>query len=149
MSTPSVFYVATLFTGNHLALGCVGTALRKRGVPRGGLPTEGDPPSAPLSPHSGLDSPLCLELPRFGRDDGRTRDRSVDHSTINRWVLKYASELDLRIRPHRRFTNDSWQVMKRISRRSVGGGIFLTSRSSLSKGNGSISIRQWTRRGIL
>jgi len=37
-------------------------------------------------------------------------DRSVDHSTLNRWVLKYAPELDLRIRPHLRPTNDSWRV---------------------------------------
>ena len=32
----------------------------------------------------------------------------VDHSTINRWVLKYAPELDKRIRPHLKPTNDSW-----------------------------------------
>ena len=34
----------------------------------------------------------------------------VDHSTINRWVLKYAPELDKRIRPHLQSTNDSWRV---------------------------------------
>ena len=34
----------------------------------------------------------------------------VDHSTINRWVLKYAPELDRRIRPHLKPTNDSWRV---------------------------------------
>lgn len=34
----------------------------------------------------------------------------MDHSTINRWVLKYAPELDKRIRPHLRGTNDSWRV---------------------------------------
>jgi transposase, IS6 family len=33
----------------------------------------------------------------------------VDHSTINRWVLKYAPELDQRIRPHLLPTN-SWRV---------------------------------------
>ncbi len=38
------------------------------------------------------------------------RGIEVDHSTINRWVLKYAPELDKRIRPHLRLTNDSWQV---------------------------------------
>ncbi len=38
------------------------------------------------------------------------RHRSVDHATINRWVLKYAPELDLRIRPHLNPTNDSWRV---------------------------------------
>ncbi len=38
------------------------------------------------------------------------RGVEVDHSTINRWVLKYAPELDKRIRPHLRNTNDSWRV---------------------------------------
>jgi transposase-like protein len=38
------------------------------------------------------------------------RGIEVDHSTINRWVLKYATELDKRIRPHLRSTNDSWRV---------------------------------------
>ena len=38
------------------------------------------------------------------------RGIEVDHSTINRWVLKYAPELDKRIcRPLLR-TNDSWRV---------------------------------------
>jgi transposase-like protein len=38
------------------------------------------------------------------------RGVEVDHSTINRWVLKYAPELDKRIRPHLHPTNDSWRV---------------------------------------
>ncbi len=38
------------------------------------------------------------------------RGVEVDHSTINRWVLKYAPELDKQIRPHLRGTNDSWKV---------------------------------------
>jgi transposase-like protein len=38
------------------------------------------------------------------------RGVSVDHSTINRWVLKYAPELDQCIRPHLKPTNDSWRV---------------------------------------
>jgi len=38
------------------------------------------------------------------------RGVAVDHSTINRWVLKYAPELDKRIRPHLQSTNDSWRV---------------------------------------
>jgi transposase-like protein len=38
------------------------------------------------------------------------RGVNVDHSTINRWVLKYAPELDKRIRPHLKPTNDSWRV---------------------------------------
>lgn len=38
------------------------------------------------------------------------RGIELDHSTINRWVLKYAPELDKRIRRHLCGTNDSWRV---------------------------------------
>ncbi len=38
------------------------------------------------------------------------RGVEVDHSTLNRWVLQYAPELDKRIRPHLKPTNDSWRV---------------------------------------
>jgi IS6 family transposase len=38
------------------------------------------------------------------------RGIAVDHSTINRWVLKFAPELDKRIRPFLNPTNDSWRV---------------------------------------
>jgi transposase-like protein len=38
------------------------------------------------------------------------RGVAVDHSTINRWVLKLAPELDKRLRPHLSLTNDSWRV---------------------------------------
>jgi len=38
------------------------------------------------------------------------RGVEVDHSTINRWVLKFAPELDKRLRPHLSLTNDSWRV---------------------------------------
>ena len=38
------------------------------------------------------------------------RGLSVDHSTLNRWVLQYGPELDKRCRPHLRPTNDSWRV---------------------------------------
>ncbi len=38
------------------------------------------------------------------------RGLSVDHSTINRWVLDYAPELDRRCRPDLKSTNDSWRV---------------------------------------
>ena len=34
----------------------------------------------------------------------------VDHTTIYRWVQAYAPELDKRIRPHLKPTNDSWRV---------------------------------------
>lgn len=38
------------------------------------------------------------------------RGIKVDHSTLNSWVLKYASEVDKRIRLHLKQTNDSWRV---------------------------------------
>jgi transposase, IS6 family len=34
----------------------------------------------------------------------------VDHSTINHWVLKFAPELNKRLRRYLRETNDSWRV---------------------------------------
>ena len=38
------------------------------------------------------------------------RGLEVDHSTINRWVLKYSPELDKRCRRYLKPTNDSWRV---------------------------------------
>ena len=38
------------------------------------------------------------------------RGMGMDHATINRSVLKYAPELDKRIRRHLKPTNDSWRV---------------------------------------
>ena len=38
------------------------------------------------------------------------RGVEVNHSTIHRWVLKFAPELDKRLHPHLSQTNDSWRV---------------------------------------
>jgi transposase-like protein len=38
------------------------------------------------------------------------RGLSVDHTTIYRWVQRYAPELEKRCRPHLKATNDSWKV---------------------------------------
>jgi hypothetical protein len=38
------------------------------------------------------------------------RGLAVDHTTIYRWVQSYAPELEKRIRPHLRLTNDSYRV---------------------------------------
>jgi len=38
------------------------------------------------------------------------RGLSVDHTTIFRWVRRYAPELEKRCRPHLRSTNDSYRV---------------------------------------
>jgi transposase, IS6 family len=40
----------------------------------------------------------------------RERGLHVDHSTIYRWVQRYASELDKRCRPHLTACSDSWRV---------------------------------------
>ncbi len=45
----------------------------------------------------------------FGRDDGGTWP-GVDHSTIARWVLRYAPILNERMRRHLRRPNRSWRV---------------------------------------
>jgi hypothetical protein len=37
------------------------------------------------------------------------RGRGVDHSTIGRWVLRYASELHKQVRHHTRNPNRSWK----------------------------------------
>ena len=38
------------------------------------------------------------------------RNLTVDHTTIYRWVQRYASELEKRSRPHLRPTNDSYRI---------------------------------------
>ena len=38
------------------------------------------------------------------------RGLDVDHTTVFRWVQRYAPELEKRCRPHLRPTNDSWRV---------------------------------------
>src|ERR1700741_5392877 len=38
------------------------------------------------------------------------RGLSVDHTTIYRWVQRYAPELEKRCRPHLKSTTDSWRV---------------------------------------
>jgi IS6 family transposase len=38
------------------------------------------------------------------------RGLQVDHSTISRWVQRYAPELEKRCRPHLKACNDSWRV---------------------------------------
>ena len=40
----------------------------------------------------------------------RERGLTIDHTTIYRWVQAYAPELEKRIRPHLRLTNDSYRV---------------------------------------
>jgi transposase, IS6 family len=44
------------------------------------------------------------------------RGLHVDHTTIYRWVQKYAPELDKRCRPHLKATTDSWRVDRPTSK---------------------------------
>ena len=38
------------------------------------------------------------------------RGLKIDHTTIYRWVQRYAPELEKRCKPHLKPTNDSWRV---------------------------------------
>ncbi len=58
----------------------------------------------------------------------------VDHSTIWRWVQRYAPELELRQREYLKPTNKSWRVDE----------TYVKSRAS-----GAICIERWTLRGRL
>ena len=40
----------------------------------------------------------------------RERGLQVDHTTISRWVQRYAPELEQRCRPHVKAFTDSWKV---------------------------------------
>ena len=40
----------------------------------------------------------------------RERGLHIDHTTIYRWVQRYAPELERRCRPHLKATTDSWRV---------------------------------------
>jgi transposase-like protein len=40
----------------------------------------------------------------------RERGLHIDHTTISRWVQRYAPELEKRCKPHLKATNDSWRV---------------------------------------
>jgi transposase, IS6 family len=40
----------------------------------------------------------------------RERGLHIDHTTIYRWVQRYAPELEKRCKPHLKATNDSWRV---------------------------------------
>ena len=59
---------------------------------------------------------LCLRwylrYPLSYRDleEMMANEGSVDHTTIYRWVQRYAPELEKRCRPHLKATTDSWRV---------------------------------------
>jgi transposase-like protein len=42
------------------------------------------------------------------------RGLSVDHTTIYRWVMIYAPQIEEKARKHLKLTNDSWRVDRHI-----------------------------------
>jgi hypothetical protein len=58
-----------------------------------------------------LVSALLPQLSGSGREEMMAeRELKVDHTTIYRWVQKYAPELEKRCKPHLKQTTDSWRV---------------------------------------
>ncbi len=49
------------------------------------------------------------------------RGLEVDHSTINRWVLKYAPLLEKKFRQFKAPVGESWRMMRPISKSKVSG----------------------------
>lgn len=56
---------------------------------------------------------------------------SVDHSTIFRWVQRYAPQLDQRCHPSLKQSTDSWLVDERPMSRSEANGCSCVGQSSL------------------
>jgi len=65
----------------------------------------------------------------------RERGLSVDHTTIYRWVQRYAPEIDKRCRPYLKRTNDSYRIDETYVR--VGGAWKYLYRGVDSSGNTS------------
>ncbi len=61
------------------------------------------------------------------------RGLSVDHTTIYRWVMVYAPEIEKRSRKHLKPTNDSWRVDETYVK--VNGDWKYLSRAVDSEGN--------------
>ena len=68
------------------------------------------------------------------------RGINVDHSTIWRWVQRYAPELGLRQRAHLKPTNKSWRVDETYVRARASGATYI-GRSTLKKRRLSFSYQ--------
>src|SRR5262249_39295334 len=75
----------------------------------------------------------------------RERELQVDHTTIYRWVQRYAPELEKRSRPHLKTTNDSWRVDE-TSIKSKGTWTYLY-RAVVKEGNSLEFLLSPTRDG--
>ena len=79
--------------------------------------TEGQPNQFKLRHYEAKDIVLCVRwylryaLSYWGLEEMiAERGLKVDHSTNARWVLAYAGELEKRVKPQLKPTNDSWKV---------------------------------------
>ncbi len=85
---------------------------------RGPLHGQPEPKSLPHGVTSKLTSFSCVCAGIFGirsaieisREMMLERGLHVDHTTIYRWVQRYAPELERRCRPYLKATTDSWRV---------------------------------------
>ena len=61
------------------------------------------------------------------------RGLSVNHTTICRWVQRYAPEIDKRSRPYLKQTNDSWRVDETMSKSGASGCICIEPLTQLAR----------------
>jgi len=74
------------------------------------------------------------------------RGLKVDHSTIARWVLAYAPELERRVKPLLKPTNDSWKVDETYIK--VKGEWLYQYRAVVGRPSSSSSAPNGTRRQL-
>lgn len=57
------------------------------------------------------------------------RGLSVDHTTIFRWVQRYAPEINKRIRPHLKMSGTSYRIDRGLYHKRGGTGLISTTLS--------------------
>jgi IS6 family transposase len=73
-------------------------------------------PASPLISHGSVIAPMFGTVSQFPISSRelelmlQDRNVSVDRTTIFRWILAYAPELEMRLRPHLRLSNGSWRA---------------------------------------
>ena len=80
------------------------------------------------------------------------RGLSLDHRTIYRWVQAYAPELEKRIRPHLRLTNDSYlnnivEQDHRFIKRRINPGLGFFSFNTARRTIGRYEVMNMIRKG--
>jgi hypothetical protein len=79
---------------------------------------------------------VSLEYSKPGRNDTRT-PVIVDHSTINRWVIKYSPQLEAEFHRHKRPVWVSWRLDETYLK-VEGQGVYLCIEWSIGRANRSI-----------